>query len=99
MTTAPTPQPGPIELQQAVFIAAFACAQAASDAVSQAKAKASTDLQLAGALAATAGAAASAARELCEALVTLQGGGPVKKPAGPAPDAYEDPTPPAPPSG
>lgn len=88
MATTP-PVPDPLALTNDVFAAVAACAGATSFAIGLAvEAAANSRLDTAGAMAATAQQAARATKDLCDALVSLQGPGPLRAVAGTPPPMY-----------
>jgi hypothetical protein len=81
----------PLELQRQVMIAAQMSAQTVADSLRLARqvaAGTTPDLDQSGSLAATAAQAASCARDLCTALMVLQGVAPVKALGGTPPNLY-----------
>jgi hypothetical protein len=81
----------PSELQKQVMMAAQMSAMTVADSLRLARqvaAGTTPDLDQAGSLAATAAQAAASARDLCSALMVLQGAAPVKAIGGTAPNIY-----------
>lgn len=90
-TVPPITTADPSELQRHVMMSAQMSAMTVADALRAARQVASgtpPDLDQAGSLAATAAQAAASARDLCSALMVLQGAPPVKAVTGTPPGLY-----------